>query len=245
MQAATFRNGRIRYIYDASLAAPPADWLFEPATLDENGLVLERGGGRGTVIFISDPYQSGQQWALRHYMRGGSVARVFGDRYWWSGLDGTRAWREWHYTSQLFDAGLPVARPIAGRVVREGPFYRSDFITVRVPGTESFDDLLSRGEVPMETWRAIGTTIRRFHDAGAWHSDLNSRNILIGPEPDSIHIIDWDRGEWRHGPGDWREANLDRLKRDLEKRLRIKDVWAYTPEGHAALLAGYAEKPRS
>ncbi|MCK8516949.1 3-deoxy-D-manno-octulosonic acid kinase [Methylonatrum kenyense] len=240
MQAAEFRDGRYRYIYDQSLPAPPADWLFEPATLAQNDLVLEQGGGRGTVIFISDPYQSGRQWALRHYMRGGSVARMFGDRYLWSGLHDTRAWREWHYTSQLFDAGLPVARPVAGRVVREGPLYRADFITVRVPGAASFDDLLSAGEVPLETWSAIGRTIRRFHDAGAWHSDLNSRNILVGPDPETVHIIDWDRGEWRTGNGkEWRDANLDRLKRDLEKRLRIKDVWAYTPQGHQALLDGY------
>lgn len=242
MRAASTRDGRTRYIFDDALGTPPPDWYFEPAALESRGMVRARGGGRGTVLFLDSPERDDEQWVLRHYMRGGSVARIFGDRYWWNGLQDTRAWREWQFTAELFDAGLPVARPVAGRVVREGPLYRADFITVRVPEARSLDDLLSEGEVDPRTWCAVGATIRRFHDAGAWHSDLNSRNILIGPVADVVHVIDWDRGEWRPGAGrDWRNANLERLRRDFEKRLRLKEVWGYTPEAYRALLTGYGE----
>ena len=240
MRAAHVRCGRTRYIFDDALGEAPPDWVFEPRALYARNRVVERGGGRGTVLFLDSGAGDGQQWALRHYVRGGSVARVFGDRYWWTGLEETRAWREWQFTSELFDAGLPVARPVAGRVIRQGPLYTADFITVRVRDARSLDESLSEGDVDPVTWRAVGATIRRFHDAGAWHSDLNSRNILIGPEPDTVHIIDWDRGEWRpRASRDWRTANLDRLKRDFEKRLRIKERWGYTPEAYGWMLEGY------
>lgn len=234
-----WRRGRVRVLFDAALPASPEPWWFDLSGLESRGLVTGRGGGRGSVVFFRSPLENGEEWVLRHYMRGGTIARALGDRYLWQGLDDTRPWREWFYTARLFDEGLPVPRPVAGRAVRLGPLYAADLITVRVPGARSLDENLGEAGVPDATWHAVGACIRRFHNAGHWHPDLNSRNILVAPEG-TVSIIDWDRGRYRAGTdGDWREANLQRLRRDLEKRLRIRERWVYTDACFAQLRAGY------
>ncbi|HVF34656.1 MAG TPA: lipopolysaccharide kinase InaA family protein, partial [Candidatus Saccharimonadia bacterium] len=61
-----------------------------------------------------------------------------------------------------------------------------------------------------------GDTIRRFHDAGVWHADLNAHNVLRD-EAGAFWLLDFDRG-WLAPPRErWRRANLARLERSLRK----------------------------
>jgi 3-deoxy-D-manno-octulosonic acid kinase len=57
--------------------------------------------------------------------------------------------------------------------------------------------------------------IKRFHQAGLDHVDLNARNILIDPH-DKPWLIDLDRCRLR-SPGKWQKENLARLQRSLMK----------------------------
>ena len=87
-------------------------------------------------------------------------------------------------------------------------------------------------------WISIGRCIRRFHDLGVCHADLNAHNILLSE--DSVYLIDFDRCQLRGG-GLWRDANLVRLRRSLEKV-----AWGLPPErfGEAdwhGLLDGYRQ----
>ena len=50
---------------------------------------------------------------LRHYRRGGWMARLMGDRYLWRGEALTRSFIEWHLLYVMHRAGLPVPLPIA------------------------------------------------------------------------------------------------------------------------------------
>ena len=52
---------------------------------------------------------------------------------------------------------------------------------------------LSKGPLSLTQWIAIGRCIRRFHDAGVCHADLNAHNILLTPE--QVYLIDFDRGD--------------------------------------------------
>ena len=74
---------------------------------------------------------------------------------------------------------------------------------------------LDEGEVGLSTWAAIGRCLRRFQDYGLCHSDLNAHNILLRGEED-VFLIDFDNGR-RRAPGLWRDANLARLRRSLDK----------------------------
>lgn len=57
--------------------------------------------------------------------------------------------------------------------------------------------------------------IRRFHDHGLDHVDLNARNLLVD-DSDRVWLIDLDRCRLRV-PGKWRESNLARLGRSLAR----------------------------
>lgn len=233
------RTGPVYLIHDHSLARDPESWMFEPESVRQRGFCTgESDGGRGRVLFC-DPLIPGHggQWALRHYRRGGIVARALGDRYLWTGLRHSRPWREFTLTAVMRDAGLPVPRPVAARLARSGLYYRADLITQRVPDARSLHQRLRQAPVDEAIWHRVGSCVRRFHDAGYCHADLNSRNILIDV-CDRIWVIDWDRGCSRP-PGAWTRKNLARLRRDLEKRRRMYTDWSYWERNFDCLIEGY------
>lgn len=226
-------------IYDAALPEVPDPWMFDDAALFERDLVRDRRtDGRGEVVFHAPPMTGGTgQWVLRHYHRGGAVARVLGDRYLWTGLGRSRPWREFALIAQMYAQGLPVPRPLMAALWRTGPFYRADLVTQRIPEARPLDALLQRGRLENLAWQDVGRCIRRFHDAGYCHADLNSRNILIDAVQ-KVWLLDWDRGRRRRSGG-WREANLRRLHRDLAKRRRKYQQWYFAEPDFAALRSGY------
>ncbi|MEC9349461.1 MAG: lipopolysaccharide kinase InaA family protein, partial [Planctomycetota bacterium] len=87
-----------------------------------------------------------------------------------------------------------------------------------------------------KSWRAVGGTIRRFHDHGILHSDLNAANILIQNE--KIFLIDFDKAEVRD-PGPWKNANLERLERSLNKWRRQEKTFHFTTSDWQSLQEGY------
>jgi tRNA A-37 threonylcarbamoyl transferase component Bud32 len=66
-----------------------------------------------------------------------------------------------------------------------------------------------------QQWRAIGSTIARFHSHGVQHADLNASNILLGADG-AVYVLDFDRGRIR-ARGAWEQEVLARLKRSLDK----------------------------
>ena len=117
------------------------------------GSLQETAGGRGTVAFIRD---GERRWVLRHYRRGGLVARLLGDRYLWTGANRTRAFREWRLLRELRAAGLPVPAPVAARYERDGLFYRADLVTTELPTRRTLAHALADGPLDVVTWHAVG-----------------------------------------------------------------------------------------
>jgi 3-deoxy-D-manno-octulosonic acid kinase len=195
-------------------------------------VVGHAGRGRGRVLFVD---AGADHWALRHYCRGGLPGRLIADRYAWLGESRTRAFREWRMLARLHAAGLPVPRPVAAGWRREGPWYRADLLSTRIPAALPLSARLAAGERP--DWRALGALIRRFHDAGACHADLNAHNILVD-EGGGQWLLDFDRARIR-APGPWQERNLARLERSLRKIATESDVPPFDEAGWQALRAGY------
>jgi len=181
---------------------------------------------------------------LRHYHRGGLMARLSSDRYLWSGAKRTRAFREFNLLAQLANARLPVAAPVAARYVREGCTYRADLLTRRVAPARTVAERLRDGSVDPVLARRVGQTVARFHSARVWHADLNAHNILVKedatPVDESVFLIDFDRGRLRKPRLAWQQSNLKRLRRSLDKlgarRLPDFDARFWHP-----LLAAYHE----
>jgi len=143
------------------------------------------------------------------------VAKLSEKRYLWTGAERTRAFRELRLTATLFEQGLPVPRPVASCVTRHGFTYEAALITVRIAGAKALAELLVNDQANEALLHRVGVMIRRFHQVGLDHVDLNARNILVDPggEP---WLIDFDRCRLR-SPGKWGNANLARLERSLGK----------------------------
>jgi 3-deoxy-D-manno-octulosonic acid kinase len=204
-----FAQGAV--LVDPSLGVDPAS-LFERETLVAQGRLVEAPGGRGSVSFIT---LDGLELVLRRYLRGGLAARVSRDRYLWLGEARTRAFRELRLLAELVGLGLPVPRPVAARYSRSGISYRGELVTERLPGVASLAARWLAGEATDEDWVLAGRCIRRFHDAGVRHADLNAHNIMLDGRG-GAWLLDFDRGRLQQ-PGPWRERVLARLARSLEK----------------------------
>ena len=234
-------------LYDPRQVHQPDPSLFDTAQWRAAGALTPADRGRGGAWFVR-PAGGSAEWVLRHYLRGGFVARWNPDRYWWHGEEGTRPFRELRMTAALHEAGLPVPAPVAARYVRAGFHYRADLLTVRIAGVRTLSAALA--EWPVEVWTAVGQSVRRLHVAGAWHADLNAHNILVAlpatdaaqaPQP-VVHVIDWDRGRLQVQPLGRSAArgNLLRLQRSLQK-LALEAGWRTADAAAAwrALEAGY------
>jgi 3-deoxy-D-manno-octulosonic acid kinase len=183
---------------------------FEPRYWIARGAVVGGAVGRGAATVFE---HSGRRFLLRHYRRGGLAARITPDRYLWLGEARTRPLAEMQLTLRMHTAGLPVPSPLAARYEQHGMTYRADIITEFLPGTRTLAECLAAGEAGLPLWAAIGRGIRRFHDYGLCHADLNAHNILLRDE--EVFLVDFDRCS-RRKPGMWRDANLARLRRSLD-----------------------------
>jgi 3-deoxy-D-manno-octulosonic acid kinase len=228
-------------LYDASRAGNLSTEAFDPVLLARRGQIVGEARGRGTAWFL---FVQNRSWVLRHYRRGGLVSRLLRDQYLWQGEETTRPFAEWQLTYHLHRAGLPVPAPIAARYRKLGFSYRGDIITERLPDVGSLAQALAGGPLSLLTWIAIGRCLRRFHELGVCHADLNAHNILIGNDvpADRVFLIDFDRGSLRK-PGFWKDDNLVRLRRSLEKISWGLPRERFTEDDWHGLLDGYQQPP--
>jgi len=223
-------------LYDASRAGNLSLASFDPAQLRDRGEIEGEARGRGATYFLQS---QGRRWVLRHYRRGGLIARFSPDRYLWNGEVTARPFAEWQLTYRLHRAGLPVPAPVAARYEQQGLTYSGDIITEHLPESSSLAECLRLGALSLLNWVAIGRCVRRFHDLGVCHADLNAHNVLLG-RADEVFLVDFDRGSLRH-PGFWCDGNLVRLRRSLEKITYALPADRFTEPDWHGLLDGYRD----
>ena len=79
--------------------------------------------------------------------------------------------------------------------------------------------------------------LRRFHEHGVQHADLNAHNVLLGRDG-GVHLLDFDRGRLRER-GAWEDTVLARLHRSLVKVTQGLPPDRFGDANWRALLAGY------
>jgi len=224
-------------LYDASRTRNLTAAWFDPGYWSSRGELEGEARGRGTTYFV---HSKDRRLVLRHYRRGGLIALLSSDRYIWRGEDQTRPFTEWSIMYRLHRAGLPVPAPIAARYIRHGRTYRADIITERLATVGSLAECLALGALSIVTWISIGRCIRRFHDFGVCHADLNAHNVLLSE--DTVYLVDFDRCQLRRA-GLWRDGNLVRLRRSLEKITYGLPAERFSEADWHALLDGYRQSP--
>ena len=247
MQSVVFAHDGASYQFARESADGAEVRLFSHAYLAQENLLRQSITGGRTEAFRF-------QWQdhdllLKHYRRGGYVRHFSKDKYLWTGLNGTRAFKEFALLQRLADAGLPAPKPFACRVEKHRWCYRTSLITHWVDNTASMTERVEDHPLPDRLWPEIGRVIRTFHDHHVCHEDLNGSNILID-DSDRVYIIDFDKAVVKKSSGDtkqgkaWRDANLKRFERSL-MRLSVKsnaffftpDIWSLFTEGYLGVNA--------
>jgi hypothetical protein len=191
--------------------------LYEYAARQPDAVPLV---GRAPVFAVNLPGGCGRV-VVRHNMRGGWMAKVSRDLF----VLPTRGFRELVASLRLRASGVSTPEVIAyvsyplNWVVR-----RSDVATREI--ANGHDLSIALAKVTDHAHRvmvldAIAKLLRSLTQAGAYHQDLNLKNVLLtageGPELDA-HVLDVDRVRFS-SPGSplVAKANLDRLVRSLRK----------------------------
>ena len=200
-------------VYDASLMDAPGLDYFSPDFWRSREKLSGNAIGRGSAWFIQAPFGP---VVLRHYLRGGWAAKVSRQAYFFTGVSRSRPFREYHLLEALYAVGLPVPRPVAALCQHHGVVSTGAIMTARIETAKTLADLLISDDVADAVWVSVGKCIRRFHDAGVWHADLNARNILLGADF-QVYLIDFDQARFRPEKPVNGEGNLNRLKRSLVK----------------------------
>ncbi|MFT4648216.1 MAG: tRNA A-37 threonylcarbamoyl transferase component Bud32 [Glaciecola sp.] len=182
--------------------------------------------GRGNLEEFHLP--SGQVLIIRRFRRGGLVRHLSKDRF----LDPERPFREIVLSEGLRERGFQTPIIAAARSRRLGFMgYRLELITEQVPGVKSLGrwqaQFRSAG-VDTELQRSMlgvtAQTVRRLHDAGFEHSDLQPENLLWQPaaagQDPYLWILDLDRSKQHADPllESARAQNLWRLWRYVLRR---------------------------
>ncbi len=222
-------------LFDANLVSNvDHDW-FDPGRWQEADPEGAAQAGRGQVTYFDAPFGG---CVLRHYLRGGLVARINADKYVWSGRERTRGFREFRLLAHLHDAGLRVPAPVAARYVRHGLYYRADLITHRIPAACTLAQHLAARDLDAALGARVGRVLAGFHAAGAWHADLNAHNVLTDGSG-NVWLLDFDRGRLRKPAMDWQQANLARLQRSFVKLGARKKITDFDQCFWHPLLAAY------
>jgi len=226
--------------YDAGLCQPFEPRLFEVAWLKEQGHHRGYAAGRGAAHFL---HFGGLDLVMRPFLRGGLMQKISRDLYLRLGLEQTRSMREFTLLAWMHGQGLAVPRVVASQVRFVGPLYRAAIITQRIPDARPLEDWLRGGALAPGQWSRIGKVVRRMHDAGVFHADLNRRNILIDGNQE-IWLIDFDKCA-RRAPGPWYQESLSRLHRSLRKADGQGEGLHWTEADWSHLLAGYAQEVKA
>jgi len=189
--------------------------------------------GRGTVWFIENTHG---KFVLRQYRRGGLISKFIKHRFFFNHIQKSRPFQELSLLETMFNQGLPVPKPIAGKIIKHNGFYEAFLLTATLSNTSELFELIKK--ITPINWYRIGNTIKQFHQAGIFHSDLNCHNILVD-NSEKVWLIDFDKCDQRSLSSDWQENNLQRLLRSLNKEQQKHNDFHFTETHWAQLLEGY------
>lgn len=238
MKPVIHKQRSLAVAYDAGLVDVPEVEFFSAEVWESRRALVGHALGRGNAWFIDAPFGPA---VLRQYYRGGWVAAISRERYFFTTVSRSRSFREFHLLAALYKKGLPVPRPVAALCEHRGVLSTGAIMTMRIASSHTLADILPGNpdgpDLTPADWNGVGKCIRQFHDCGVWHADLNARNILIDDDL-QVFLIDFDRSHFSPGKAVNGKRNLERLKRSLTK-LWPKHTLSMMPAAWDDLRRGY------
>lgn len=208
------------------------DWAAEPviAALNDGTLhewatrcpVREVMHGRGVIYSVELPTIPAVPVVVRRNRHGGLLHGLTGEYF----LAPTRAPIELATSLRLSGSGVPTPEVIAYAVYPVAGFFaRSDVMTRRLPLGDDFPAAWQKqsGAGRHFLLAAVARLLAALARVGAWHADLNLKNIYIAGTPTecTAYLLDVDRVTFPGGP-DIADRNMKRLERSAHK---WRDRW--------------------
>lgn len=210
--------------------ALPVEAMLDGAPLTAWGDAVEHDlAGRAAVHALATPHG---QLVAKAYTRGGLLGGLL--RHWY--LDPERPLREAAVAEELMRRGCPTPPVVVARVTRGAAgLSRLEIATARVERARDLLDVVREvmqgegGGAGAETDTTLealaadtGRTLRRLHDAGLHHRDLQVKNLLVPSEVSSqdapLIVLDLDRCRMGEPLGSAkRVVSLTRFARSLVK----------------------------
>ncbi len=217
---------------DTKTVGATAQGLFDAPA--DTTRAMATGSGRGQAYRI--PLEDGEG-VLRHYRRGGWMARVVADRYWGLATASGRAMAEFSLLRRLNALGLPVPAPVAAREIRSAGTYTADIVVAMIANSRNVAEILSTQTLTAQSWRTLGAAVAELHKHQVFHADLNCHNLLLDHQG-KAWVVDFDKCRVRAGDN-WKLKNLERLLRSLRKELARRPAFHWDEASWAELMAGY------
>jgi tRNA A-37 threonylcarbamoyl transferase component Bud32 len=171
--------------------------------------------GRGEVLIAKG--KRGKV-AVRKYRHGGLLRRLTGDLFFF----GSRPFQEVAVTAKVRSAGVPTLEILAAVIDRGwGGWYRGYLITRYLPTATdliSYLDKEPQGKRRKAVIEKAAEAVKRMHQGGMYHADLQLKNFLVDEMKTQVYLIDFDKSEVfpRLRPST-RMKNLTRLDRSAAK----------------------------
>jgi hypothetical protein len=190
------------------------DWAAAQKSPD---LMRGRGIAYGVMLSAGRAPEHSTAVVVRRNRHGGVLRFLTGEHF----LLPTRAPLELAVAARLAEVGIPTPEVIACAVYPvAGMFGRSDVMTRRLPPG---DDLPAAWKGADESRReamldAVAGLLRGLAAAGAWHADLNLKNIYVSADRDTpqTYLLDVDRVTFPGSAG-VADRNFQRLARSARK----------------------------
>jgi len=197
--------------------------IEQPQSLAERHEGEHVSRGRGTIQLV--PFGT-RRLVVRHCRRGGMLAGLLRDNY----FGRSRALHELKTAEVLLDKGVLTAQIVAVVQRRSvGPLFKTHVVSLEIDDAVSGGDYLkwfppaANREVLTEKRdiiEAVAKAVRRFHDAGFVHGDLNVNNLLLRREGGCVEVYFLDLDGTRAADligGMQRRHELMRLNRSVAK----------------------------
>ncbi len=198
------------------------DRLFDTAPL-----MGEDCRGRSAVKALTIPGHVDERIVIRQYRRGGPIQKFVSDLYWGKSRPLHELWLTW----QARKRGVSTVEIVAAcHTTVFWKLHRGHLVSKEIKNGKDFysylehkGQTLSRAQVQekRKVITSIAVMVRKMHDAGIFHADLNLKNIIVQPEesgPQRIYLIDFDKSTIQNRLSERkRRQNLMRLNRSAEK----------------------------
>lgn len=203
---------------DAVREAVGSGTLYEWGALQPSpDLMRGRGVSYGVTLPAGAAAEASTPVVIRRNRHGGLLRLLTGEYF----LLPTRAPLELETALRLEKAGIPTPEVVACVIYPvAGLFGRSDVMTRRLPKGDDFPAVWREadGQAREALITAVGGLLAALAHAGAWHADLNLKNIYIAGDGGALkaYLLDVDRVTFPLTAGVAR-LNFERLARSARK----------------------------